>query len=89
LKLAEQDLSLDLQADDEEEHSHQGVVDPVQKGHVESPVTEDEARIGMPYFFVGFPKRSICHDEGQSCGAHHHDATRGLSPEKPYDGSRH
>ena len=46
-ELADQELALDLQADDEEEHRHQHVVDPVRQRELEAERADVEARVDV------------------------------------------
>ena len=48
LKLPEEELSLDFEADDHEEHGHEALVDPLAQIESEVPATEADGELGVP-----------------------------------------
>ncbi len=62
-KLADNDLSLDLQADHEEEERHERVVDPVKQRLLELQTPDVEAGVGVPELVVAHPERRVGDEE--------------------------
>ena len=51
-ELAYQDFTLDLQPHHEEEDRHEPVVDPVEQGHLQGPIADEKACVGVPEVLV-------------------------------------
>jgi hypothetical protein len=67
-------LALDLEADEQKEHRHQGVVDPVQQA--------ERPEIGSERGEIRLGERRVRGEDRGRGGDHQHDAGRGLAVEK-------
>ena len=67
-KLPVDQLALDLKADQQEEHGHQGVVDPVQDAQA--------ANIGLENAEIDRRRSGIRHQQSDGRDGHQDDATR-------------
>lgn len=71
------ELSLDLETDDEEEDRHEPVVDPVLEvfGQNEATVTEADGHLGVPQIPIRGAPRRVGPDQGHHRGDQHHHPT--------------
>ena len=67
-ELAVEDLALDLQPDQQEEHRHQGVVDPVVDGLAQSNRSDPDLAGGSQQRLVVRPEGRIGDDESRDSG---------------------
>ena len=77
-QLASHQLSLDLQANDEEEHRHQRVVDPEMEGFLDEESADAEPHLGGPEALVAALPRRVCPDHRGNRARHEHNAPGGL-----------
>ncbi len=77
-QLAFDQLALDLQADEEEEHDHQAVVDPVKQALVEADIANAQRDVRMQQSVVGAGERRIGEQQRHDGGSEQNDASCGL-----------
>ena len=77
-QLAVQHFTLDLQADQQEEHGHQAVVDPVQHGFLEDDGAQAEAELGAQRVEVGWRDPAVGDEQRQQGGEHQDVAAEGF-----------
>ena len=81
-QVAVDQLVLDLQADDEEEDHHQGVVDPVLERLVEVQRTDVERQVGVPERVVRRRPRAVGPEQGGRGGEQQEDRAGRLDAEE-------
>ena len=74
-ELAHEDLALYLEADDQEEHRHQPVVDPVGEVLGEREVAHPHAQLRVPQRGVALGPGGVCPHEGDNRCGDQEDAT--------------
>ena len=74
-QLAHRQLVFHFQAHQQEEHSHEDVVDHVRQRHARERVAEEEARLGVPELQERLVRARVRHDERHD-GRQQHDAGR-------------
>ena len=80
-QLAEEQLALDLQAGQQEEQGHRGVVDPAPQGEVEiDEVAQPDLQLRRPQRLVAGPQTGVGPDQGGDGRDQHDDARRRLDP---------
>ena len=75
-------LSLDLKADEKEEHGHQAVIDPQQQGLVDSGLSDANGQARVQQQIVGSHKRGIRYEHRQRRGAEQEDPAGRLKPDE-------
>ncbi len=81
-ELAIEELALDFEADDEEEHRHEAVIDPVDKAHLEPPPARADAELGMQQMLIRGPERRICDHKRKNGACQQDHAAPGLPGQK-------
>ncbi len=76
-KLADQDLALDLEADDQEEDGHQAIVDPVEERLRQVQATEIDGELGPPQVGVCRRQRRVRPQQRERCSGDEEHAARG------------
>jgi hypothetical protein len=77
-QLADKQLALDLQTNDEEKDRHQPVVDPMMKRHREMEMDRPERKLGRPHCVVGLTPRCVGPEQRDEGTDQQEDATEGL-----------
>ena len=86
-ELADQELALDLEADDEEEDRHQAVVDPVREREVEARAAERDPRLDVLHVPVEPGPGRVGPSEGDERRGDQDDAGGALGREEALDGT--
>ena len=82
-QIPDHDRALDLQADHEEEHRHQGFVQPKVQGMIQRPLPQPNLEVRMQHIVVGIAPRRIRQGQsGHGC-QEQHDAARRLLMHEP------
>jgi hypothetical protein len=87
-ELADQELALDLEADDEEEDRHQAVVDPVGEREVEARTAERDPCLDVLHVPVQLGPRRVGPDEGDQRRSDQDDAGSTLGRKELLDGAK-
>jgi hypothetical protein len=86
-ELADQELALDLEADDEEEHRHQAVVDPVGEREAEARAADRDPRLDVLHAPVEPGPGRVGPGEGGQRRGDQDDAGGALGGEEALDGA--
>ena len=81
-QLAKEELALDLEPDDEEEHGHEAVVDPMREAHLEPEAARADAERRVQEMLVCRPKRRIREQERDDGAREQEHAAPGLPREE-------
>jgi hypothetical protein len=81
-KLSGDQLTLDLERDDEEEHGHEPVVDPVPQILGHRPTAAAQGELGTPQLSVEVGERAVGPDQGDKRRGEQHDPTGRLSAQE-------